>query len=115
VTEKMPETPSHNYAVINRYNGYTHVRCRLETGRTHQIRVHMAYIGHPVLGDLVYGRKKPEKGAFRPVPARQRTKIYPPEAGELIELKTELPPYFTEVPGADWAISHKVRLKGGLF
>lgn len=47
-----------HWEVIARYPGYTHVRCRLETGRTHQIRVHMAYIGHPILGDTVYGAKK---------------------------------------------------------
>ena len=51
-----------HWEVIKRYRGYTHVRCRLETGRTHQIRVHMAYIGHPILGDTVYGHKKPELG-----------------------------------------------------
>ena len=51
-----------HWEVIARYRGYTHVRCKLETGRTHQIRVHMAHIGHPILGDTVYGRKKPELG-----------------------------------------------------
>jgi len=48
-----------HYEVIARYPGFTHVRCKLETGRTHQIRVHMAYIGHPLYGDTVYGAKKP--------------------------------------------------------
>ena len=51
-----------HWEVIARYNGVTHVRCRLETGRTHQIRVHMAHIGHPILGDTVYGAKKPVPG-----------------------------------------------------
>ena len=51
-----------HWEVVKRYRGYTHIRCKLETGRTHQIRVHMAHIGHPILGDLVYGRKKPELG-----------------------------------------------------
>ena len=51
-----------HWEVVARYRGYTHVRCRLETGRTHQIRVHMAHIGHPILGDMVYGHKKPELG-----------------------------------------------------
>ena len=51
-----------HWEVIARYPGYTHVRCRLETGRTHQIRVHMAYIGHPILGDTVYGAKKEVPG-----------------------------------------------------
>ncbi len=48
-----------HWQVLGRYPGYTHVQCRLETGRTHQIRVHMAYIGHPLYGDTVYGAKKP--------------------------------------------------------
>ena len=51
-----------HWEVIARYPGYTHVRCHLETGRTHQIRVHMAHIGHPILGDTVYGAKKPVPG-----------------------------------------------------
>ena len=51
-----------HWEVVKRYRGYTHVRCHLETGRTHQIRVHMASIGHPIVGDSVYGRKKPELG-----------------------------------------------------
>ena len=51
-----------HWEVLGRYRGYTHVRCKLETGRTHQIRVHMAHIGHPILGDTVYGHKKPELG-----------------------------------------------------
>jgi len=51
-----------HWEVVRRYRGYTHIRCRLETGRTHQIRVHMAHIGHPILGDTVYGHKKPELG-----------------------------------------------------
>ena len=51
-----------HWEVAKRYRGYTHVRCHLETGRTHQIRVHMASIGHPIVGDSVYGRKKPELG-----------------------------------------------------
>ena len=51
-----------HWRVLDRFQGFTHVECRLETGRTHQIRVHMAYIGHPILGDTVYGRKKPELG-----------------------------------------------------
>ena len=51
-----------HWEVLERFPGYTHVRCRLETGRTHQIRVHMAYIGHPLYGDTVYGAKKPAPG-----------------------------------------------------
>lgn len=62
VTEQNSKSAVTHWEVVARYRGYTHVRCRLETGRTHQIRVHMAHIGHPILGDTVYGHKKPELG-----------------------------------------------------
>jgi len=62
VTQRNSRNAVTHWEVVKRYRGYTHVRCRLETGRTHQIRVHMAHIGHPILGDTVYGRKKPELG-----------------------------------------------------
>lgn len=97
VTEKNSRNAVTHYEVIARYNGYTHVRCRLETGRTHQIRVHMAHIGHPVLGDMVYGRKKPEKGLTgQCLHARELTFVHP-VTGEKLNLQTELPEYFTEV------------------
>ncbi|RAZ06296.1 RNA pseudouridine synthase, partial [Klebsiella oxytoca] len=51
-----------HWEVLARFSGYTHLRCRLETGRTHQIRVHLACLGHPLLGDTVYGAKKPVPG-----------------------------------------------------
>ena len=62
VTARNSRDAVTHWEVVRRYRGYTHVRCKLETGRTHQIRVHMAHIGHPILGDTVYGRKKPELG-----------------------------------------------------
>ena len=62
VTQRNSREAVTHWEVIKRYRGYTHVRCRLETGRTHQIRVHMAHIGRPILGDTVYGHKKPELG-----------------------------------------------------
>ncbi len=62
VTQRNSKNAVTHWEVVARYRGYTHLRCRLETGRTHQIRVHMAYIGHPILGDTVYGHKKPELG-----------------------------------------------------
>lgn len=62
VTQRNSRNAVTHWEVVRRYRGYTHVRCRLETGRTHQIRVHMAYIGHPILGDTVYGHKKAELG-----------------------------------------------------
>ena len=62
VTARNSKEAVTHWEVVARYRGYTHIRCRLETGRTHQIRVHMAHIGHPILGDTVYGHKKPELG-----------------------------------------------------
>ena len=62
VTQRNSKPAVTHWEVVERFRGYTHIRCRLETGRTHQIRVHMAYIGHPILGDTVYGHKKPELG-----------------------------------------------------
>ena len=62
VTPRNSKTAVTHWEVITQYRGYAHVRCRLETGRTHQIRVHMAHIGHPILGDTVYGHKKAELG-----------------------------------------------------
>jgi len=86
-----------HYEILSRYIGYTHVRCRLETGRTHQIRVHMAYIGHPILGDVVYGRKKPELGMSSQCLHARKLCFMHPSSNELIELTADLPDYFTEV------------------
>jgi 23S rRNA pseudouridine1911/1915/1917 synthase len=58
VTTRNSRNAVTHYEVLGRYNGFTHLKLRLETGRTHQIRVHMAHIGHPVAGDAVYGPKK---------------------------------------------------------
>lgn len=97
VTDRGSRNAVTHYHVIGRYSGYTHVRCRLETGRTHQIRVHMAYIGHPVLGDLVYGRKKPEKGLSGQCLHAKRLKFIHPRSGEHVELEIPLPRYFEDV------------------
>ena len=86
-----------HYEVIARYRGYTHVFCRLETGRTHQIRVHMAHIGHPVLGDIIYGRKKPELGMSSQCLHAWKLCFIHPSTGEQIELCAELPDYFTDI------------------
>ena len=86
-----------HWEVIARYNGWTHLRCHLETGRTHQIRVHLAQIGHPVLGDLVYGRKKAEKGLEGQCLHARCLKFIHPRSGEQIVLTTELPDYFRSV------------------
>ena len=71
-----------HWTVLARYPGYTHLQCRLETGRTHQIRVHMAALGHPVLGDPVYGRgAQGLPGAGGPVPPRPAAHLPPPPDG----------------------------------
>lgn len=96
VTEKNSRHAVTHYEVIARYRGYTHIRCRLETGRTHQIRVHMAYKGHPILGDMVYGHKKPELGLdSQCLHARELTFLHP-RTDEPVTVCCELPDYFTE-------------------
>lgn len=98
VTDKNSRRAVTHYEVVARYNGYTHVRCRLETGRTHQIRVHMAHIGHPVLGDPVYGRaKKSEKGLSGQCLHARELRFKHPRTGEEVHLTSDLPAYFTEV------------------
>ena len=86
-----------HWEVIRRYRGYTHVRCRLETGRTHQIRVHMAYLGHPILGDKVYGRKKTELGQDSQCLHAGVLCFQHPRDGRLVIVSAELPEYFKQV------------------
>ena len=86
-----------HWEVVARYRGYTHVRCRLETGRTHQIRVHMASIGHPILGDTVYGRKKPELGQDSQCLHAGVLCFCHPRDGRMVIVSAELPEYFTAV------------------
>ena len=97
VTQKNSRAAVTHWEVLARYAGYTHIRCRLETGRTHQIRVHMAHIGHPLLGDLVYGHKKPEKGLEGQCLHARELRFVHPRTGETMELTCDLPEYFTEV------------------
>ena len=82
---------------IARYPGYTHVRCRLETGRTHQIRVHMAYIGHPILGDTVYGAKKEIPGLTGQCLHAVGLRFLHPRTHEVVELSCPLPDEFTRM------------------
>lgn len=100
VRKKMAVVPTGRRAVthwevVARYPGVTHLRCRLETGRTHQIRVHMAYIGHPILGDTVYGAKKPVPGLTGQCLHATGLRFIHPRTGEPVELHCPLPPEFT--------------------
>ena len=92
--ENSKEAVTH-YEVLLRGNGFTHIKCRLETGRTHQIRVHMAYLGHPVAGDEVYGPKKVIKELGGQCLHARRLGFVHPETREYMEFSSELPEYFT--------------------
>lgn len=96
VTSGGKEAITH-YQVLKRFEKYTYIECRLETGRTHQIRVHMAHLGHPLLGDEVYGRKE---CPFRLQGQTLHAKIlgfHHPVSGEYIETDAPLPEYFSNL------------------
>ncbi len=95
--ENSREAVTH-YSVCERFAGYTWLKVRLETGRTHQIRVHMAYIGHPVAGDAVYGSGKPDWLCGQCLHARRIGFVHP-RTGEYMEFGSELPEYFTRFLG----------------
>ncbi len=97
VTSRNGRDARTHWQVVARYRGYTHVRCRLETGRTHQIRVHMAHIGHPVLGDVVYGHKKPELGQSSQCLHAATLCFSHPRDGRPVIVHAPLPQYFQEV------------------
>lgn len=96
VTEKNSKYAVTHYHVMRRYNGFTHLGVRLETGRTHQIRVHMAYIGHPVAGDPVYGPKKVITNLNGQCLHAGLIGFKHPRSGKYIEIQSELPSYFTD-------------------
>jgi len=98
IARNSKEAVTH-WEVVRRYRGYTHIRCRLETGRTHQIRVHMAHIGHPILGDTVYGHKKPELGQDSQCLHAGALCFRHPRDGRPVMVFAPLPEYFTEVLG----------------
>lgn len=86
-----------HYKVLERFGKYTYIECELETGRTHQIRVHMTSIGHPLLGDPVYG---PAKQPFKLQGQVLHAKVLGfthPSTGEYMEFETPLPEYFSEL------------------
>ena len=97
VTARNSKAAVTHWEVVTRYRGYTHIRCRLETGRTHQIRVHMAHIGHPILGDTVYGRKKPELGQDSQCLHAGTLCFAHPRDGHLVIVHADLPEYFQQV------------------
>nr|MCR5843953.1 RluA family pseudouridine synthase [Oscillospiraceae bacterium] len=97
VNEKNGKSAVTHWAVEARYRGYTQVRCRLETGRTHQIRVHMASIGHPLLGDGFYGAKCPDKGLEGQCLHARRLTLVHPRTGETMTFTAPRPDYFCRV------------------
>lgn len=97
VTEQGGKSAVTHWEVLERFPGYTYVRCRLETGRTHQIRVHMAYIGHPILGDTVYGAKKPAAGLTGQCLHAVGLRFVHPRSGGVVELSCPLDAEFAAV------------------
>ena len=97
VTERNSKSAVTHWEVVARYRGYTHVRCRLETGRTHQIRVHMAHIGHPILGDTIYGHKKPELGQSSQCLHAGALCFRHPRDERPVMVFAPMPEYFTQV------------------
>lgn len=96
VTDKNSKNAVTHYFPQKQYNGYTHIICRLETGRTHQIRVHMSYIGHPVTGDDVYGGVKKDNQAYLTGQCLHAYKIgfVHPTTKRYLEFTSPLPEYF---------------------
>lgn len=97
VTGKNSKPAVTHWQVLERFPGYTHLQCRLETGRTHQIRVHLAWQNHPILGDLVYGHRKPELGqSSQCLHARELTFRHP-RTNQPMTVSCPLPEYFEAV------------------
>ena len=97
VTQRNSKEAVTHWEVVARYRGYTHIRCRLETGRTHQIRVHMAHIGHPILGDTVYGHKKTELGQDSQCLHAGALCFRHPRDGRPVMVFAPMPKYFEDV------------------
>ena len=96
VTTKNSKNAVTHYEVVDEYRDFTHLRLRLETGRTHQIRVHMSYIGHPVAGDPVYGPKSVIGYLNGQCLHAGKIGFKHPRSGKYIEIESELPDYFTD-------------------
>ena len=97
VNEQNGKPAVTHYTVLQRFREYTYIECRLETGRTHQIRVHLASTGHPLLGDTVYGAKKPVPGLAGQCLHARRLRFVHPSTGEPVELECPLPAWFQDV------------------
>ncbi len=95
VTDKNSKEAVTHYEVLKQYGGYAHIRLQLETGRTHQIRVHMAHIGHPIYGDNVYG--KVVKGVQGQCLHARKIGFIHPTTEEYMEFTSELPTYFQKI------------------
>lgn len=95
VTEKNSKEARTEYTVLNEFNGYSHIKLNLYTGRTHQIRVHMSYIGHPVYGDDVYG--KASKLCEGQCLHAKKIGFIHPISGDYLEFDSDLPEYFVTV------------------
>lgn len=96
VTDKNSKNAVTHYKTIEEFRDYSHISCKLETGRTHQIRVHMAYIGHPLAGDDVYGPKKVITELNGQCLHAKKLGFVHPVSGEYMEFSSELPEYFTK-------------------
>ena len=97
VTQQNSKYAYTGWQVLERFGNFTYIACKLKTGRTHQIRVHMAYIGHPILGDTVYGHKKPELGQSSQCLHAGVLCFAHPRDGHPVMVFAELPQYFKDV------------------
>ncbi len=97
VTEKNSRNAVTHWQVLERFERYTRVQCKLETGRTHQIRVHLSWRNHPIVGDMVYGHKKPELGLDSQCLHAKELTFRHPRTGEAVTVSCPLPDYFEEV------------------
>lgn len=97
VIDKNSKDAKTYYKVLERFNNYTLIEAQLETGRTHQIRVHMAHINHPVVGDPTYSRRKNEFKLDKQMLHSRRLGFSHPRTGEYIEFENDLPEYFKNV------------------
>ena len=98
INERNGKPAVTHYRVLERFGNYTYIECQLETGRTHQIRVHMASIGHPLLGDAVYGPKKcPGKNLQGQTLHAMVLGFIHPRTGAYMEFEAPLPEYFSNL------------------